>query len=107
MGAKYSLADVVVCITGQTTNHANRAIEQVLPNDKYVVHEVDFIPLIDSTGQRKQRTPVAEIQTVLRVIMQLPCRNLGALKRDICEVFSRFMGGDLLLIPESQANHAH
>ena len=26
-----------------------------------------YIPLLDSTGQRKQRTPVAEIQTVLRV----------------------------------------
>ena len=81
--------DLVVCITGHTTNHAHRAIEQVLLNDKDVVHEVDFIPLLDSAGQRKQRTPVAEIQTVLRVITQLPCKNLGPLKREICEVFSR------------------
>ena len=30
--------------------------------------------------------------------MQLSCRNLGALKRKICDVFVRFMGGDLSLI---------
>ena len=41
-----------------------------------------------------------------KVIMQLPCRGLGPLKQEICEVFSRFMGGDLTLIPELQANHA-
>ena len=46
---------LAVCITSQTTNHANRAIEQVLANDKDVVHEVDFIPLLDSTGRREQR----------------------------------------------------
>ena len=46
---RYTLVDVVVCIMGQTTNHANRAIEQVLLNDKDVVHEVDFTSLIDST----------------------------------------------------------
>ena len=44
--------------------------------------------------------------SVLRVIVQLPCRNLSALKREICEVFLQFMGGDLSLIPELQANHA-
>ena len=55
---------------------------------------MDHISLLDSTGRRKQRTPVADIQTVLRVIVQLSCRNLSALKREICEVFSRFMGGE-------------
>ena len=30
----------------------------------------------------------------MRVIVQLPCRGFGPLKREICEVFSRFMGGD-------------
>ena len=34
-----------------------------------VTHLVSYIPLIDSMGRRKQRTPVAEIQTVLHVIM--------------------------------------
>ena len=32
-----------------------------------MTHLVGYIPLLDSTGQRKQRTPVAEIQKVLRV----------------------------------------
>ena len=65
-----------------------------------MVHLVDYILLLDSTGLRKQLTPVAEIQTVLRVILQLKCRNLSPLKREICEVFSRFMAGDLSLILE-------
>ena len=83
--------DVVVCITGQRPDHASRAFDQVLRIDPDVTHLVSYIPLPDSSGQRKQRTPVAEIQTVLRVITQLPCKNLGPLKREICEVFSRFM----------------
>ena len=79
----------------------------MVARDGDVTHLVGYIPLLDSTGQRKQRTPVADIQTVLRVIVQLPCRNLSELKRESCEVFSRFTGGDISLIPELQANHAH
>ena len=63
---------------------------------------MSYVNLVDWVGRRhrgvhngpndkprKQRTPVADIQTVLRVIMQLSCRNLGALKREICEVYVR------------------
>ena len=46
------LTSLAVCITGQTTNHANRAMEQVLLIDPDVVHLVDFIFVRDSTGQR-------------------------------------------------------
>ena len=45
--------------------------------DPDVVHLVDYILLLDSMGLRRQRTPMADIQTVLRVIIQLPCRGLG------------------------------
>ena len=84
-----------------------RALDQVLLIDPDIVHLVDHVNLVDSLGRRHQaKSPVADIQTVLRVIVQLPCRGLGPLKREICEVFSRFMGGDLSLIPELQANHA-
>jgi hypothetical protein len=103
---KYSLVDIVIAITGFQSEHANRSITYVTRADKDVIHLMDVISLPDSTGVRKQLTPVADIQTVLRIIIQLPCRNLGPLKREICEVFSRFMGGDLSLIPELQANHA-
>ena len=97
---KYSLVDVVVCITGQRADNAHRALNKVLRRiDRDVTHLVSYIPLLDSTDRRVQLTPVADIQTVLRVIMQLPCRNLGELKGAICEVFARFMGGDLSLIP--------
>ena len=44
--------------------------------DKDVRDLIPSIPLLDSTGRRKQMTPVADIQTVLRVIVQLPCRGL-------------------------------
>jgi len=104
--AKYSLVDVVVAITGKTPQHANHALDEVVERDGDVCQEIARIPLLDSTGLRRQRTRVADIQTVLRVIVQLPCRGLGPLKREICEVFARFMGGDLSLIPELQANHA-
>ena len=55
-----------------------------------MVHFVDRVNLVDALGRRHQaKSPVADIQTVLRVIVQLPCKNLGPLKREICEVFSR------------------
>ena len=100
--------DVVVCITGQRSDNAKRAFDDVLRTDADITHLVSYVNLDDALGRRHQvLQPVADIQTVLRVIVQLPCRNLGALKSEICEVFSRFMGGDLSLIPELQANHAH
>jgi len=104
---RYSLVDVMVCITGQRIDHAKRTLDEVLLRDEDVTHQVGVIPLVDATGRRMQRTPVADIQTVLRVIIQLPCRGLGPLKREICEIFVRFMGGDLSLLPELMANHAH
>ena len=67
MGAIYSLVDVVdvvdvvVCITGQRSDNAHRAFDDVLRIDPDVTHLVSYIPLLDSTGQRKQRTPVADV----------------------------------------------
>ena len=97
------VVDVVVCITGQA-----KILRRVVEGDVDIREQIPHVNLVDALGRRHQAlTPVADIQTVLRVIVQLPCRNLSALKREICEVFSRFMGGDLSLIPELQANHAH
>ena len=70
--------DIVAAITGQRSDNAKRAVDDVLRINVDVTHLVSFIPLLDSTRQRKQVTPVADIQTVLRVIVQLPCRNLVA-----------------------------
>ena len=102
------VVDVVVCITGKTSQNAIPAIDEVVKNRDDMCHEITRVNLVDSLGRRHQALqPVADIQTLLRVIVQLPCRNLSALKREICEVFLQFMGGDLSLIPELQANHAH
>ena len=87
---KYSLVDVIVSITGQAAADAAKLLRRVTEGDRDVRELIPYIPLLDSTGLRRQRTPVADIQTVLRVIVQLPCRGLGPLKREICEVFSRF-----------------
>ena len=103
---QYSLIDVIECITGQAATDAAKILRRVVEGDKAVRELIPRIPLPDSTGLRRQCTPVADIQTVLRVIMQLPSRGLGQLKGQICEIFARFMGGDLSLIPELQANHA-
>ena len=46
------------------TGEANTA-----DRDGDVCQEITRIPLLDSTGLRRQRTPVADIQTVLRVIV--------------------------------------
>ena len=66
---RYSLVDVVVCITGKTPQHAKHALDEACGRDVDVCQNIAHIPLTDSTGRRKQRTPVADIQTVLRVIM--------------------------------------
>ena len=55
---------------------AGHIIRRVITIDKDVRDLIPSIPLLDSTGRRKQMTPVADIQTVLRVIVQLPCRGL-------------------------------
>jgi hypothetical protein len=85
---------------------AAASVKNVVDSDIGVESLIFHANIVDSAGRPNRYTPVADIQTVLRIIIQLPCRNLGPLKREICEVFSRFMGGDLSLIPELQANHA-
>ena len=82
--------DGVVCITGQRSDTAHRAFDDVLLIDPDIVHLVDRVNLVDSLGRRHQaKSPVADIQTVLRVIVQLSCRNLSALKREASKVFPR------------------
>ena len=53
---RWADASVVVCVTGKTPQNAKHAIYEVVNNRDGVVHEVDFIPLLDSTGRRKQHS---------------------------------------------------
>ena len=48
MGAKYSLAGVVVCITGQRSDNAHRAFNDVLRIDPDITHLVSDVNLVDS-----------------------------------------------------------
>ena len=71
-GAKYSLLDVVVASTGQRSDNAHRAFDDVLRNDPGITHLVSDVNLVDSLGRRHQvLQPVADMQTMLRVIVQL------------------------------------
>ena len=66
------VVDVVVCITGQRPDNAHRAFDDVLRIDPDITHGVSDVNLVDTRGRRHQvLTPVADIQTVLRVIVQL------------------------------------
>ena len=56
LGRRWADASVVVCVTSKTPQNAKHAIYEVGNNRDDVVHEVDFIPLLDSTGRRKQRS---------------------------------------------------
>ena len=51
-GTKYSLVDVVVCITGQRSDHAKRAFDDVLLIDPDITHLVGYVNLADSVGRR-------------------------------------------------------
>ena len=62
--------------SGQAASDAGHILRRVIAIDKDARDLIPSIPLLDSTGRRKQMTPVADIQTVLRVIVQLPCRGL-------------------------------
>ena len=104
---QYSLIDVIVCITGQAAPDAAKILRRVVEGDKDIRELIPHVNLVDSLGRRHQATsPVADIQTVLRVIMQLPCRGLGPLKGEICEVFSRFMGQGNLSVTEPRVLHS-
>eukprot|EP00959_Pyramimonas_sp_CCMP1952_P382725 8019681-Pyramimonas_sp.AAC.1 len=52
MGAKYSFVDVVVCITGQRSDHAKRAFDDVLRIDPNITHLVSYVNLVDSLGRQ-------------------------------------------------------
>ena len=59
--------DVVVCITGQA-----KILRRVVEGDVDMTAQIPHVNLVDSLGRRHQSlSPVAEIQTVLRVIAQL------------------------------------
>ena len=59
------------CIAGQSLANAKHTIDDVCSRDKEVCDNMTNIPLSDSTGIRKQKTAVADIQTVLRIIVQV------------------------------------
>jgi len=65
---KYSLVDVVVCITGKTRENAKHAIDEIVNRrDRDVCQKITDVNLIDSRGRHNPAlTPVADIQTVLR-----------------------------------------
>ena len=56
------------------SGHASDSFKEVCRREKDVPSNIGHIPLNDSTGGRKQKTAVADIQTTLRIIVHLPCR---------------------------------
>ena len=57
------VVDVVVCITGQA-----KILRRVVEGDVDMTAQIPHVNLVDSLGRRHQSlSPVAEIQTVLRV----------------------------------------
>ena len=66
---RWADASVVVCISGKTPQNAKHAIDEIVNRrDRDVCQKITDVNLIDSRGRRHQaKSPVADIQTVLRV----------------------------------------
>ena len=68
---RWADASVVVCISGKTPQNAKHAIDEIVNRrDRDVCQKITDVNLIDSRGRHNPAlTPVADIQTVLRVVM--------------------------------------
>ena len=104
----YAPLDVITCITGQESRDASKTLKEARRLGEREADNIRLTRLRDSPGRlNRSRSPIADVKTILHIIINLPCRGLGPLKAQLRDVFCRFMGGDLSLIPELQANHAH
>jgi hypothetical protein len=99
-GTRFSLIDVASVTTGCDNNEAGRKIREVLRQHSEVQHRMLNVKF---PGRGQKETPTADVYGVVEFIMLLPGPRAAAVRRQACELFVRYHGGDLTVAEEVMA----
>jgi len=92
-----SIIDVTMNITGLDSQNSAHAVQTLFGKFPEVCAKVTHFQF---EGQGQRDTPVAQLATVVEIIMLLPGRMAALVRQKCAEVFVRYLGGDLSLIGE-------
>jgi hypothetical protein len=98
---RVSVIDTVALITGHTPtvcSHTLRRVKEAYPAVGLEWSNFKF------PGQRQRDTPVADARGIVELIMVLPGRAAGHVRKSAADVMVRYLGGDPSLVEEIAAN---
>ena len=67
----------------------------------------DKITEFQFPGARQRKTPITCMEGITQIIMLLPGKAVGRVRKDAAPVLVRYLEGDLTLVDEIAQNHLH
>ena len=98
---RVSVIDTVALITGHSPTVCSHTLQRL--KESYPSLGSDWSNF-RFTGRGQRDTPVADARGIVEVIMILPGRAAGHIRKAAADVMVRYLGGDLSLVEEIAAN---
>ena len=95
-----SVIDVVMGVTGKTNNESAEAFRRLCEAYPEVGKKV---PHFKFPGRGQRETPIANLATMVEIIMLLPGSTAAAVRVEASKLLVRYLGGDLKLVDEVRA----
>ena len=95
-----SVIDVTAAVTGKSNNHSAEAVRALCSRFPEVN---DRIVNFRFRGPGQRDTPIANLATMVEIIMLLPGPTAAAVRVEASKLLVRYLGGDLKLVDEVRA----
>ena len=99
-----SIRDIIMVVCKKKPNDASDAWQDI-PNEKKK-EVTEFLRDFQFPGQGQRVQPVITLKGALKLIMWLPGDMAKDYRSQACSILIRFLGGDLSLVEEIEANAA-
>ena len=99
--SRLSVIDAVALVTKQSHANAHNYWSRLLtihPELSTACSNFKF------SGRGQRETPVAEVRTIVEVVMVLPGRAAAGVRKQAADILVRYLGGDASLVEEVAAN---
>ena len=98
---RVSILDVLSVVTGTSQQNCNAVWQRLQENfPEVTIQSCNF----QFSGRGQRPTPVTDARGIVEVIMVLPGRAAGRVRKQAADVLVRYLGGDPALVQEIAAN---
>ncbi len=94
---RVSVIDVIMIITSADAHVAGNTLRRIEEKFAEVKEQIGHFKF---PGERQRETPVTDVRGMVEIIMLLPGRQAGRVRRTAAEILVRYLGGDAALIDE-------